>query len=83
MADRKFQAFLAEIKADVKNNQPIDATDNELHTMALLCSLELRYRLPEYAIRQGDLPEEYMDACRARQHMAAVISTTNIYEGIE
>lgn len=74
---------LEELRQTVNGNEVVPLNDDELHEMALLCATELRARLPEYAVRQGDLPLEYADAVRERQVMATAIETAAIHPAEE
>lgn len=55
---------------DVKNGDPVDLNDEQLISVAVAATSELRQRLPLSAIRQGDLPESYGEAAVFRSHLA-------------
>ena len=55
---------------DVKNGDPVDLNDEQLISVAVAATSELRQRLPLSAIRQGDLPESYTEAAEFRRDVA-------------
>lgn len=55
-----------ELMNDLREDVPVDVTDETLLELAMLATVELRRRLPLYAIKQGDLPEEWEYVAKKR-----------------
>jgi hypothetical protein len=67
---------------DIEQNEGSLLADEDLHALAIACLMELRYRVPLDAVRQGDLPEdEYGQMARARRELAEHVAEADIFVG--